>query len=71
MAVAGPAHLRNTQRPTKSAMRREMHISPAIIFEQALAPGFYAGKVMQMTIAAAFVFRLLGTYMFDLAVPVD
>jgi hypothetical protein len=52
-------------------MRREMHISPVIIFEQALAPGFYAGKVMQMTIAAAAVFRLLGTYMFDLAVPVD
>ena len=32
-------------------MRHEMHISPAIIFEQALAPGCYAGKVMQMTLS--------------------
>jgi hypothetical protein len=39
-------------------MRHEMHISPAIIFEQALAPGCYARKVMQMTIAAAFAATL-------------
>jgi predicted methyltransferase len=47
-----------TQRPTKSAMRREMDISRAIIFPAGVSAGCCAGNVLRMTIATVFVATL-------------